>query len=456
VRALVIPAGAVSIAPGQRATSVVAAHPAGTAFVFEPGVHRDVSIRPRNGDRYFGRPGAVLRGSQVLIGFAPRDGYWAVGGQRSELSTHGSCEVLANGSRYDACGHPEQLFVDGETWRQVSSVAQLGPGRWYFDYAADRVYVGANPTGHTVELATTRNAFSGKARNVRISGLVIERYANRAQTGAIDASGSSGWIVEANELRFNHGYGLRIGNAMQVLENDVHHNGQLGVGGVGNDVLVAGNEIAYNHTAGFHAPWEAGGTKFARTRNLVFRDNWVHHNAGRGIWTDIDNVDVLIANNLSEWNARGGIVHEISYEAVIRDNVARYNGLAFDVWAWGAQILIQDSSDVQVFGNDVTVSARGGNGITIVNQPRGNGPRGPYVSERVVITDNLIRHLGSNGMNGAPEHQCRIGNRYDGNTYEAPARWFERARIFWCGDAMRWDQFRQAGQEAAGQAITLS
>ncbi|MDA0353763.1 MAG: right-handed parallel beta-helix repeat-containing protein [Chloroflexi bacterium] len=456
MRAQSIPDGAVSIAPDQNAAAVVAKHPAGTTFVFAPGTHRGVSIRPRNGDRYLGRPGAVLNGASLLTGFAARDGYWAVGGQTSELAPHGGCEYLANGTRYDSCGHPEQLFVDGATWRQVSSLGQLAAGRWYFDYGRDRVYVGANPAGRTIELSTTPQAFRGKARDVRIAGLVIERYASRAQMGALDGSDGDGWVVEANELRLNHGYGLRTGQRMHVLNNYVHHNGQLGVGGVGNDLLVTGNEIAYNHTAGFLEEWEAGGTKFAVTRNLVFRGNWVHHNAGRGIWTDIDNVNVLIANNLAEWNTRGGIVHEISYDAVIRDNVARFNGLGFDNWAWGAQILVQNSADVRVTGNSVTVAAEGGNGITVVDQPRGNGPRGPYRSERVIVTDNVIRHLGMAGWSGAPKYECPQGNVFDRNVYEAPANWFKQDRIFWCGGGLRLDEFRGAGQERNGTAVTRS
>ena len=452
MRAPAIPAGAVSIAPGQRAAAIVSSRPAGTTFVFEPGVHRGVTIRPRDGDRFLGRSGAILSGAAVLRGFAARDGYWAAGGQRSELFGAGGCEVLADGSRYRACVHPEQLFVDGETWRQVSELSELGPGRWFFDYGRDRVYVGADPAGRAVELSTTAHAFVGTARDVRIAGLVIERYANRARTGAIEAGGSSGWTVEANELRFNHGFGLRIGHGMRVLDNYVHRNGQVGLGGIGNDVLVAGNEIAYNHTGGFLEAWEAGATKFVLTRNLVFRENWVHHNRGRGVWTDIDNVDALIEHNLVEWNTHGGIVHEISYDAVIRDNIARHNGLGFGVWVWGAQILVQNSADVIVTGNDVTVSAAGGNGIAIVNQERGVGPRGPYRSNRVTVSDNTIRHLGLAGRNGAP-NGCHQTNTFDRNRYEAPARWFERTQFEWCG-LRTWEQFRDLGQEPNGVRIS--
>ena len=57
------------------------------------------------------------------------------------------------------------------------------------------------------------------------------------------------------------------------------------------------------------------------------RDNHVHHNEGPGLWTDIDNIHTLYEGNLVEHNANVGIFHEISYDAVIRNNIVRDNGL---------------------------------------------------------------------------------------------------------------------------------
>ena len=254
---------------------MVAVHPVGTVFVFASGLHRGFQIEPRAGDTYLGEPGAVLTGAEVLTGFELRDGNWAVDGQASELRGHGGCWELEDGTPYEWCAHPEQLFVDGEIWHQVDTRAELRLGMWFFDYALDRVYVGADPAGRVIELSTTPPAFHCTAPDVRIAGLVIEGYEVRAQSGAVDGSGSNGWVVANNELRFNHGYGLCVGHGMQVLDNYVHHNGQLGIGGVGGDVLVAGNEVAHNHTANYAEAWEVHGTKFAVSRNLEFRDNLI-------------------------------------------------------------------------------------------------------------------------------------------------------------------------------------
>ncbi len=113
--------------------------------------------------------------------------------------------------------------------------------------------------------------------------------------------------------------GLARGNA-------IHHNGQLGMGGHGTGGLIEGNEIAYNLTMGYAAMWEGGGAKWAVTTGLTIRGNWSHDNAGPGLWTDINNIDTLYEDNRVEDSEFAGIFHEISYAAIIRNNVIRNNG----------------------------------------------------------------------------------------------------------------------------------
>ncbi len=147
------------------------------------------------------------------------------------------------------------------------------------------------------------------------------------------------------------------------------------------------SEVARNNYAGFDPGWEAGGAKFFLSRDLIVRDNYVHDNDGPGLWTDIDNVDVIYEGNVVVDNAYQGIHHEISFGAVIRRNVVERNGLAFDEWLWGAQILIQNSSGAEVYCNRVFVDATGGDGIALIQQDRGAGSRGPYRTR-----ENLVHH----------------------------------------------------------------
>ena len=119
---------------------------------------------------------------------------------------------------------------------------------------------------------------------------IIEKYATRAQFAAVQAGSTGGerepslrWIVEGNEVRLNHAGGITTGNETQILQNYVHHNGQLGVQGYSENTLIEGNEIAFNNILWFSSGWAAGGSKFTSgSINLVLRNNHVHHNTGIG------------------------------------------------------------------------------------------------------------------------------------------------------------------------------
>ena len=64
------------------------------------------------------------------------------------------------------------------------------------------------------------------------------------QDGAI--RGGQGWTIRDNEVRLNYAVGISAHGGSQIIGNYVHDNGQMGLGGSGNNILVQGNEIAKN------------------------------------------------------------------------------------------------------------------------------------------------------------------------------------------------------------------
>ena len=440
-----LPDGAIRITPGQSIQAAVNSNPNGTTFVIGSGVHRMQQVSPKNGNTFIGESGAVLNGSRVLNSWQSSGNFWYATNQSQEGNLIGACR---SGS---ACRYPEQLFVDGNPLQQVTSLSGMSSGQWYFDYGANRIYIRVNPGGRFIETSVSGYAFRSGADNVTISGLVIEKYSNPAQVGAVHADGSN-WTISTNEIRYNHGVGIRGGTAVRALNNYIHHQGQLGVGGTARYMLFQGNEVAYNNTEGYFEAWEAGGSKFAVTRDLTVRANHFHHNDGRGIWTDIDAMDVLIEDNLVEYNLYAGIAHEISYDAIIRNNVSRYNGTAFQVQLWGAQILVQDSKNVQIYGNTVTVAAAGGDGIGLVDQNRGSGQYGTWNLENVTVRDNHIYHESSAGNNGIAGG-CNQNNSFNRNTYHVPNGYENLERWEYCGPKRTWSQFRSFGMEAQGTIV---
>ena len=375
----------VAITAGQDIQSVVDSHPAGTVFRLEPGVYREQSISPRDGDVFEGSPGTVLDGGRVLDQWEQDGRGWSVGGQDQEGYVHGECRRGA-----PRCDRPEELFVDGERMRHVSSLGALDGRSWYFDYDADRIHIGFDPTGRTVTTSVTPYAFRSEARGVTIRSLTVTRYATQAQHGAIEAEGPD-WLIEGVTATDNHGLGFYFtGDRTIVRDSTAVGNGQMGMGGSGAaDARVERVVLAFNNGAGFDDEWEGGGAKFTRTTNMSFTDSYVHDNDGTGIWFDIDALDTVISGNNSADNSGAGIFYEISQGATITGNTVTGNGFGEAAlgWVWGAGIQIAASERVVVTGNLVT-----GNRMAVmgIQQDRGSGDRGEHVLDDLTVSGNTI------------------------------------------------------------------
>jgi parallel beta-helix repeat protein len=239
---------------------------------------------------------------------------------------------------------------------------------------------------------TTPFAFHNDVDDVTIVGLVIENYANPAQRGAIDSAGSA-WRVIGNEIRFNAGAAINIrGDDYLVQGNHIHHNEQIGVVGRGANGRIENNEIAHNnHNDRYEMSWEAGGTKFLHSTRLHIANNFVHDNHGPGLWTDDDNYLTVVENNIIRDNYGPGILHEISYDATIRDNTVTNNAHRF----YTGGILVANSSNVEVFDNTVTGNS---GGIVGIQDERGSGPRGEFATTGLDVHDNIVAY--STGWTG--------------------------------------------------------
>ena len=388
--------GKISVHPGDDIQKIVAAHAPGTSFVMSPGIYRLQSIQPKNGDTFTGERGTILNGAQLLNTFQREGPCWVTQvAVKSLRSYRGQCDAT-----HPACVYPEDLFFDSKPLLRVASLPLVVPGDWYLDYSTDKIYVGSNPGGHTVELSAARAAFWGSASNVTIQGLTIEKYASIAGKGAINAMASldgygpvgTGWVVESNDLYLNHGLGIRVSDGMTVRNNKIHDNGQMGLAGSGSNILVQGNEIYGNNYAGYAYDWEAGGAKIASySTQVTFDNNYVHDNKGPGLHGDIGDDYFVFENNHTARNEGSGIHYEISYHAVIRNNLIENDGYSPDgtsFW-YGGGILVSNSSDVEVYGNTVRDCMNGIGGTQAV---RGTNEKTglPYNLQNLYVHNNTI------------------------------------------------------------------
>ena len=419
----------VLITAGEGWQSAVDANPAATVFRIGTGVHRNQSVVPKNGQTFWGEAGAVLSGARMLAGFTFDGTNYSVSGQTQGSGASSGATCLPG---FPRCGFNEDLWIDGVWQKPVDALASMAAGTWFFDYAANVIYVRDNPTGKLVETSSTTYAFTGAATDVTIKNLVIEKYANPAQHGALgaDTGVGTGWVIDYCDIRHNHGIGLRTATGMQVRHTYLRFNGQLGIGGGGTGVVVEDCDVSYNNVAKINPAWEAGGSKFVATIGLVLRRVFFHHNDGPGGWLDINNDGYLIEDCISEdnYNSTGGttsyaapgIFVEISGGGIIRRNIVRRNGTGFGVSLWGAGILVAASggSGLDIYDNLLEYNE---DGITLIQQPRPEFG-GPHYVQNVYAHNNIVRQntgVAAGYMDDVGDQAIWTSrnNRFEANTY---------------------------------------
>ena len=434
-------AQSITLSPGSDIQSAVSDAPEGTTFFLLPGVYRMQSVKPKNGDAFVGQGTVNMNGAKVLTfsADASGSGLW-VATAPVILGAAYPCQTSS-----PLCDQIQDLFIDNVLQQPAVALSGLTAGSWYIDQGSGQVYVPSDPTGHVVEIGAQSSAFYGTATGVQISNVTVEKYANHAQQGVIgNGRENSGWTVDSVEVRWNHGAGLELGENGTLSHSFIHHNGQIGIVMGGVNCQALNNEDSWNNYAGFDTFWEAGGSKFWATTNLLVQGNYVHDNNGFGLWTDTDNVGTVYTGNTVITNFTGGILHEVSFSSIISNNNVMGNG--------NMQIELANSSNGEVYGNTVEVLNGRGDGIVLSNANRGSGPLGAYIAAHDHVHDNTVTYMGANGYSGIVDTSVgstAIGNSFDSDRYILKIGSRNSSLWMWF-NGMDWSGFQVAGQEANG------
>lgn len=401
------PAGAVTITAGANIQNAVNANPNGTVFWLEAGIYRAQMITPKPGNVFVGEEGAILCGAEEITSWSTTtvngNTVWYCTGQTQQGPVNAPGETDGSPRAH----YPETVFFDDIPLRPVASLNNLTTGKFYFDYSADRIYIRDNPSGHKVEAGKVACAFKGypiegisggsNINGVQIKNLIVEKYNCPIQSGAINLGDDC--LVENCTVRLNFAIGVCVHEGSTVTGCYIHDNGEMGLGGAGDDITISHNRIASNgYWSGIDVFWEGGGFKFAVGDGFIAEHNWSHDNKGFGMWLDIDNSNSEFAYNLLQDNSGGGICYEISQgPCEIHHNMFIGNGYNSQGdgtpgnpnFGWGGAVQIQNSRNVEVYENKIDMTDAG-NGIFMVGQNRGSGAAGFYDIENNYIHDNLI------------------------------------------------------------------
>jgi hypothetical protein len=458
-RAVTCPSGASVIKPGDTIVPALKKAGAGGSVCFKPGIYRlTAPLNPESGQTLTFETGAVLNGSEVVTDWVQDGSHWVASGQTQRFTappvmTDYGCRVNSQACIY------EDVFMDGQPLQHVPSLDELGPGRVYFDKAASKIFIADDPQAHAIEATVAEAAIVSQAAGVTIAGATIDKFAH----DGIDVTASNWTITDSDISRIHFGaIDLHGGRGHVLRNNRLHHNGVIGMTAASvSDLTAEGNEVDHNNylSAGpATSGWHEGGIKILKSRNVLVRNNYSHHNDGDGIWFDFDNIDITIEDNLLENNTRDGIVYEASFDAIIRRNVIRENGLA-ERWYGGTGIRNSTSKNVEYSDNLLEGNMRT---FLILWQPRGSSPTlGERQSANVLFHDNTVvfpqtwhRWMWI-AVGVYPNQDPRVltsNNLFEGNHYFSP----DASRTWWhWEDSLTWEGWQSLGLDKSGSYSSI-
>ena len=329
--------------------------------------------------------------------------------------------VCSDDANDRGCINPQDLYIDDVMLYEVPSLSEVSQGKYYVDYNLKKIYFVDSPYDlfgviKKIEVSKTPHAFFGSVGGVTIRGFIIEKFASQFQYSAIQGTNvekdcgenvrptgnnrnripyyescanygginrtqktsSDDWSIENNDVRWNHAIGITLGHNAYMKGNKIHHNGQKGLASSGDNLQIIENEVYKNpwvedekNVAGFTDTGNftsMGGMKLNDVQVARLSNNYFHDNNHVGMWTDGYNTDIIYEYNVVVNNSAIGISHEISHDAIIRNNYVVGNGKA-DTFLGDSGIMIHNSDNVEIYNNYVSGN---GNGIGVKMQNRGN------------------------------------------------------------------------------------
>ncbi|MFP2925527.1 right-handed parallel beta-helix repeat-containing protein [Pyxidicoccus sp. 3LG] len=404
-----------------------------------------VTIQPHRGEKVW------LKGSVRVTEWSPVGAHrWRHTGwlpRFCQRPTDGGSDPFCkhpslNNPTYPMAGAQDMVFRNGQPLRQVATLAEVGPGRFFVDTALGHLYIGDAPTGVTLEASNRDLALhvSGWGPGTGGSGTVIQglgfkHYASEQQTakqsterppkgGVVLLANVSGTRVENNTITRSASTALTAVKATGAVirDNVLAENGYVGanITGTSGGLTFDGNRVFRNNTEGLHDTLTGGeaesaaGVKITSTSPLTVRDNIFDYNDGSGFWCDLDCADATITRNVSRNNTGNGISYEVSQRALIASNVLTGNS--------EAGLSIAGADGVQLYNNtlygnaDTRPGALYGAELVVFDLQRPGCPLAGCVerwrTRNVVIRNNLIGGAGSrrlfNASTGAAELAARV------------------------------------------------
>lgn len=325
----------------------IALAPRGATIVFRGGTYRgvDAKITKKLTLQAYPHEKPLLKGSVVVKGWVADGRTWRKDGWKYSFPQNMGNVYIDR--KYPLAAHRDMVYVNGDSLKQVGSRANVKPGTFYVDAQSNKLYIGSNPAGKTVEATARDEAFQLTTnRHSKPSGTVIRGlgFAHYAED-AVGLMNTHSVTLENNTFVWNglRGVHFQQSSGGVVRGNTFSFNGMHGIrGSWANSMVLEGNMFSYNNIENFRKDYTAAGIKVIKTNGLISRHNVFEHNIGNGIWFDASSSNATVKNNTFRANQQIGIMFELSHKANVTGN--RISGSP-------AGIMIADSSGIQVHNN---------------------------------------------------------------------------------------------------------
>lgn len=303
-------------------------------------------------------------------------------------------------------GDPQMLFSDATPLKQVASKAELTARTFFYDWNERRMYIGAAPSGRTIEAAVRPLAMvlSNKGAGFRFRGVGFHRYATNQfhnMTNSVLYVGGSKAVIEDSVFSYNAAGGPSFSSPLpgsEIRRSVFAYNGYTAVGangtsqkGVRNDFVLDSSVFFRNNTENFGTSCTIScgqaAAKFAHMVGMTLSNNIVEYTGGNagGLWCDLDCSDSKIVNNTIKGNAGAGIFYEVSSKGIIAGNVISGSSFGISVASATTKVynntLVDNTQGINVYDDQRTRGVDGWNDV-------GPDTRGVEVVNNVVAGKN--------------------------------------------------------------------
>lgn len=447
--------------------------PSGSTIVFKGGTYRNINakINKKLTLQAFPHEKPWLKGSVVVTGWVADGGIWRKDGWSYSFPQNMSDAYID--PNYPLAGYRDMVYINGVSLKQVASKAKVVPGTFYVDSTNNKLYIGNNPAGKTVEATAQEYAFrmwknsTSNPSNTVVRGLGFAHYADEAiSVGAPHVTLENNTFVWNGQdgVKFMSQIGTTLGVSTDAIVrgNTFRYNGAHGIwGGRVDRMLLEDNTISYNNVERFSTIWDAAGIKVIWTDNLIWRRNRVENNFAIGMWVDVSSTNATIVNNIVRSNESNGIMFEISDKAIIASNVVSDNA--------SAGIMVYNASGARVYNNTLVNNT----GNLAIRDTQRNNTKAAEIAAGItwIARNNVVKNnIFSNTTSGAhlqagncttKEASHLMVSSADHNAYHRKPSSNSKSNITWSLGAAKClvkynsiDAFNSAtGYEANGLAI---